>query len=792
MSLSSFNNTTTLSFSSSSSSTASLGGRSNFTMQANSTVLVSPLEGIRERIRKALENVEISMSPYDTAWVAMVPSENSPHSPRFPECLQWLLDNQLDNGSWGAIDPHPLLVKDALSSTLACVLALKQWGIGQEHMGRGLEYLKSNFASVYDDKQYTPIGFDILFPGLIEYAGHLDLNLPLRSADKIDMLHRRYSELNRISESNLEGGNSYLAYLSEGVGKLQDWEMVMKHQRKNGSLFNSPSATAAALIHLQNSDCHHYLRTVLDKFGNAVPAIYPFDISARLSIVTALERLGMDRHFKKEIKYVLDETYRRWLQGEEEIFLDAATCAMAFHALRVNGYDVSSDSLSQFSEEDGFVSSLEGYLKDIGSVLELYRASQLTIYPDETVLMKQNSWTSNFLRQELSNGLGNAAHRIEIHNKRLGKEVGDALKFPYHANLDRLAHRRSMEHYKADNIRILKTSYRLNIRNEDLLTLAMEDFNVCQSTYQKELEHLGRWVVENKLDKLKFARQKLAYCYFSAAASIFPPELSNARTSWAKNGVLTTVVDDFFDVGGTTEELLNLIQLMEKWDVNVSVDSCSEHVEIIFSALHSTICEIAENALIRQGRDVTKQVVKIWLDLLKSMLQEAEWTKNKTVPTLKEYMENAYVSFALGPIVLPAVFLVGPKVSDEVVNSPEFLKLYQHMSTCGRLLNDYQGYKRESAQGKLNAVSLHMIHGGSGITEADVVKKLKSDIDSRRREMLRLVLRENGSTCPRACKDLFWKMIRVLHLFYMKDDGFTAEDMMKTVKALFNEPVGLN
>ena len=71
--------------------------------------------------------------------------------------------------------------------------------------------------------------------------------------------------------------------------------------------------------------------------------------------------------------------------------------------------------------------------------------------------------------------------------------------------------------------------------------------------------------MENRLDKLKFARQKLAYCYFSAAATLFAPELSDARISWAKNGVLATVVDDFFDVGGSEEELMNLIQLIEKY-----------------------------------------------------------------------------------------------------------------------------------------------------------------------------------------------------------------------------------
>lgn len=80
-----------------------------------------------------------------------------------------------------------------------------------------------------------------------------------------------------------------------------------------------------------------------------------------------------------------------------------------------------------------------------------------------------------------------------------------------------------------------------------------------------DISYTCSWVIESSLDKLKFARQKTAYCYFSAAATLFSPELSDARMAWAKNGILTTVVDDFFDVGGSIEELLNLIQLVEKY-----------------------------------------------------------------------------------------------------------------------------------------------------------------------------------------------------------------------------------
>jgi acyclic sesquiterpene synthase len=125
--------------------------------------------------------------------------------------------------------------------------------------------------------------------------------------------------------------------------------------------------------------------------------------------------------------------------------------------------------------------------------------------------------------------------------------------------------------------------------NQDLLALGVMDFTTSQTIYQQELELLDRymsltltpccvhlerssyggdffrfsWVKESRLDQLPFARMKLTYFYLSAAGTMFSQELSDARIFWAMNGVLTTVVDDFFDVGGSKEELENLTTLVE-------------------------------------------------------------------------------------------------------------------------------------------------------------------------------------------------------------------------------------
>jgi ent-kaurene synthase len=86
-----------------------------------------------------------------------------------------------------------------------------------------------------------------------------------------------------------------------------------------------------------------------------------------------------------------------------------------------------------------------------------------------------------------------------------------------------------------------------------------------------------------------------------------------------------------------------------------------------------------------------------------------------------------------------------------------------------------------------------MLHGNGVVTYEDAIDKLKGVIEDKRRELLRLVLKEKGSLVPRDCKDLFWKMMKVLNLFYMKDDGFTSNEMMySTVNAVLKDPIILN
>ncbi|KAF8026571.1 hypothetical protein BT93_F3150 [Corymbia citriodora subsp. variegata] len=583
-----------------------------------------------------------------------------PQSPRFPRSLSWLLNNQLPDGSWGLPDRHPLLIKEALLSTLACVIALKQWGVGERQINCGFE-------------QHTPIGFNILLSGMIEQAGCLNLNLPLRSADSGPVSYKRNLELKRGLS---EGCGIYLSYVLEGIGSLAERDMIMKHQRNNRSLFNSPATTAAALTHLQNAGCLCYLVSVLEKFGDAAATIYPLGIYARLCMTENLERLGIDRHFRKEIIDTLDDTYKCWLQ----------------------------DALSQFAGEDQFYNTLEGHVKYAGPVLELYWASQLIIHDDEIILDKINSWTSEFLRNGLCTG--------EMRDSRLESYMPIISKhFRWMMLLDFL----SMQTWKGL-----------------FLNLAVIDFSNCQAIRQEEYKYLERWVKEKKSNKLKFARQKLVYCYFSAAETFLAPNYRMPAFLGPKMVLL--------------------------WNVNLSADGCSEQVQIIFSAIHPTISETGDKAGTWQGRNLTAcgsncDFSLQWLEMLESMLTEVERVRTKAVPTMDEYIANASISFGLGPMIFPALHLVGPRLSEKQVESPEYPNLSRLMSTCGCLLNDIQSYKDSSL------------------------------VISKRRELLKLVLQERDSIIPRACKDLFWKMSAVMHLFYMDANGFTLDEKTSALKS---------
>ncbi|KAF8772410.1 hypothetical protein HU200_005815 [Digitaria exilis] len=619
----------------------------------------------------------------------------------------------------------------------------------------------------------------------------MGLDIPLNRADMDAILRLRDTELKRCQLNSImaSGSKAFMAYVAEGLGDLLDWDQLMAYQRKNGSFFNSPATTAAAAIHNgYNGRALDYLDSLISKFGSSVPTVYPWNAYSWLRMVDTLENMGVSCSFSSEINHILDITYRSWLDNDEEIMLDMATCAVAFRLLRMHGYNISSDGLALFSKESSFHDSVQGYLGDTEALLELYRASQVQILEEEIILQDIGSWSAKLLKQQLCSSKKLSRSSIDT------SEVEYALKFPWYATLERLEHKRNIEHFKTDHFQLLKSAYWPPRANEEILALAADGFRSSQAVYQQELQHLESWVKEVRLDELEFARVLPLQVLFSAAATMFPSELSEARLAWSKNSILTTAMDDLFDIVGSREELENLVALVDRWDAYQDVGFCSQRVEILFRAIYDTNSEFAAKAAGVQNRSIIDHVAELWIDTARGMLAEAEWRTSGQAPSsMAEYMVTAEPSFALGPIVPIPLYLVGPELPGNVARCPEYREMLRHMNICGRLLNDLWTYSKERREGTVNGVLLlaDLRYGGSSsAASVEAAKReLSRAIEASRRELLRLVVREDGAV-PRPCRQLFWNMCKVLHLFYLDKDGYVSPKvMMHAASAVLLQPL---
>lgn len=80
-----------------------------------------------------------------------------------------------------------------------------------------------------------------------------------------------------------------------------------------------------------------------------------------------------------------------------------------------------------------------------------------------------------------------------------------------------------------------------------------------------------------------------------------------------------------------------------------------------------------------------------WLHVVRCMKVEAEWQRSQHLPTFEEYMESGMVSLGQGATVMSALFLIGEKLPEGVVELEEYDEMFRLMGTCGRLLNDIRG-----------------------------------------------------------------------------------------------------
>ncbi|KAK1282520.1 (-)-germacrene D synthase [Acorus calamus] len=333
----------------------------------------------------------------------------------------------------------------------------------------------------------------------------------------------------------------------------------------------------------------------------------------KLSLIDAIQRLGLSYHFQEEINLSLKQ-----INNEYCITDGLHAFALRFRLLRQHGYNTPTDGFKKFMNENGKFK--ESFSSDARGLLSLYEVGHFGL-PGEDVLDEAIAFAGYHLKLIISKVSDSLAMDIER-----------ALDVPLRRGMARLEARQYIDVYERDE----KPCH-------ELLELAKLDFNRVQCLLQKELKDISIWWKDlGLIKKLSFARDRLVECYFWALGVCHNPHQSRSRRVFTKVIVFLSTMDDIYDVYGTLEELIPFNDVIQRRDME-AMKQLPEYMQIFIHALEGTYKEI-EDELLVEGNSYRmgylKEVVK---RLSGAYLQEAIWGSHKYVPSLKEHLQDGQV-----------------------------------------------------------------------------------------------------------------------------------------------------
>eukprot|EP00253_Pinus_taeda_P021517 PITA_21517 len=736
-------------------------------------------------------------SAYDTAWIARVPAIDGSPRPQFPQTVDWILKNQLKDGSWGT-QSH-FLLSDRLLATLSCVLALLKCKVGDAQVQQGIKFIRSNLVKDESDEDSLVTDFEINFPFLLREAQSFQLELPydLPYIHKLQM--KRQERLAKLSNEEIYTIPSPLLYSLEGIQDIVEWERIMDVQSHDGSFLGSPTSTACVFMHTGDVKCLEFLSNVVSKFGDFVPCMYPVDLLERLLIVDNIERLGIDRLFEKEIKEALDYVYRHWNErgigwGRQNPIADLETTALGFLLLRLHRYDVSPVVFGNFKDGNGqFFCSTGPFNKEVASMLSLYRASQLA-FPGENILDEAKSFTTKYLREALEKSETFSAWN---NKQNLSQQVKYALKTSWHASVPRVEAKRYSQVYNPDYACLAKSVYKLPyVNNEKLLELAKLDFNIVQSIHQEEMKNVTSWFKDSGLPLFTFARERPLEFYFLIASGTYEPQYAKCRFLFTKVACLQTVLDDMYDTYGTLDELKLFTEAVRRWDLSYT-ENLPDYMKLCYKIYYDIVHEVAWEAEKEQGRELVSFFRKGWEDYLMGYYEEAEWLAAEYVPSLDEYIRNGITSIGQRILLLSGVLIMEEQLLSqealEKVDYPGRRVLTELNSLISRLADDTKTYKAEKARGELASSIECYMKDHPECTEEEALNHIYGILEPAVKELTREFLKPGDDDVPLACRKMLFEETRVTMVIFKDGDGFGVSkwEVKDNIKECLIDPIPL-
>lgn len=752
-----------------------------------------PLSCIERRVQKIKKNIFSSNfdlytfvcpSTYDTAWLAMIPHSKYPSQPMFNNYLDWLLNNQKPQGYWGESGTI-----ECLPATIVSMVALIKWNTGKSMVDKGRSFIHAYADKLLNEvKDDCPLWLAIVLPAMIELADDtmgLDVLFTKSSRDTMSYIaNRRKSFLNK---EEVVGDFHYypplMSYLEALPPSYVNEKDICKNLSADGSLFQSPSATAKAFMAYGNQECLAYLQSLAQRCPKAVPQAYPMDEDhIKLCIANQLQKFGLGEYFVGEIEVFLAQVYRKYNKEQNSRVkvsninaLQLQKDSLAFELLRTHGFKVSPLRFCWFLNHDEIRAEIEkDYEQFTSAMLHVFRASNL-MFSGEYELEEARTFSRKLLEKIVSTGKG----CLEL------RQIEHELSFPWFARLDHLEHRMWIEEREVNALWKGKMSYnRVSyLYKDELLQLATLNFELKQLMYKNELKELNRWAEKCGISNMGFGREKTTYCYFAVAAVTTLPHDSYIRMLVAKSAIIITVADDFFDEIGSLNELEILTDAVQRWDAI----GLSSHSKVIFDALDNLVSEATTKYLQQEGTydDISGSLKDLWYEVFLSWLIEATWSRNGHKPSIDAYLKTGMTSIGSHVLVLPSSCFLKSSLPTEKLKLRPYEHITKLLMVICRLLNDVESYQKEKEEGKLNSVLVNLIDNPEFDIE-DSIAFVRKIVQKKKKEFLELVLTDGSCDLPKPSKQLHLSCLKVFQMFFNSKNRFDSntelvEDINKAI-----------
>ncbi|XP_047981649.1 1,8-cineole synthase, chloroplastic-like isoform X2 [Salvia hispanica] len=478
----------------------------------------------------------------------------------------------------------------------------------------------------------------------------------------------------------------------------------------------------------------------------------------RLELIDDLRRLGISCHFRNEIDQVLNTKY---LEKNELDERELYSTSLRFRLLRQYGFNVSQDVFDCFKHDKATDFDTKG-------LLQLYEASFLATHGEELL---------EIAREFAAKSLHKRVVDHEIDDIHLLASVKAALEFPSHWMVQMPNAKAFIDAYK-----------KRPDMNPIVLELAILDLGIVQAQFLGELKESSRWWESTGLAlDLPFIRDRIVESYYWATGTLERREHGSARILLTKVFVLTTALDDIYDVYGTLEELQLFTDAIRRWDVE-SIDKLPPYMKVFYLALHNFVNEMAYYTLKDKDFNSIRFLRKAWGDLVEAHMIEATWYHKGYKPSLEEYINNAWISLGGLPILSHLFFPLTESIEEEAVKSMhKYHDIVRLLCTIGRLVDDMGTSLDEVKRGDVpKAVQCYMNENNA--SEEEARKHIRSLIEQTWKMMNKEMM---DSPFSIYFVEVCANVTRMTQLIYQKEsDGFGMQHSLvnKNIRSLLFEP----